>query len=1155
MILRCLTLYLLLSVPSLLWGQYLMGNAMVNDCEGELSDTNAGDVPDCYGHNENLTFTICIEQAASITFTIPEFCTEAFFDYMRVFDGPDTLSPLIGGPYSGSLTNISVTALSGCMTINFISDANVFCIGWLGSWTSEIIPPEPPSLLPLANVPCGSDQVIITLDKPMPCSTLTTDYVLTSGPAGIPLAQVIPLNCVNGFTTTILLIWEEPLNTGGDYGIILEGEQQDACQQDYPFSAGTSFSIVDCPLDVTLQAPPFCQGQCTQISALATGGDPGSYTYLWSPPAPNAAIITVCPDTPAIYIVTVMDGVGSLPASDTMLLIPYPKPSIGEDITICQTAEPVTLSTSIPGGSWSGTGIVPGQGSTWDPRRLGNNLSDRVIYTDPNGCSDTLNVTILPLDAGPDEAACPGSSPFPLAAALPPGGSWSGPGTTPQGLFNPAASGTYLLEYTHPNGCSGTKTVFVDNLSLPPTDSFCSSDPITQLGATPPSGWWTGAGISNSGAFDPAAAGAGQHTLVYQVNGCADSVSMWVRHTDAGPDLIICPDLGIVILPPPWTAGGIWSGLGIIDPVQGLFDPSIPANGANITLTLLADGCSDTRLARIRRTSIGLDTLRLCSNHDPLELRWESVQNVPGNGSWQGPGTYPGGNRWYINPAQAGAGLHQLHYTANGCADSMWLEINQPPTFLPDTFCISGIPALLSASPAPVSWSGTGIVDPASGWFDPAIAGAGAHLITATSAEGCSTSTPLVVLPLDTPQLAPLASIYCYRDTLIPLEIDPGPGFVLNQGVPGPPWFNPRILGEGLHTLTYAGSSRCSAERTTTVRVGPPVTVTMPFNSDTLCFGQGRQIYAEGGGGTYPGQYTYTWNNGLGNGQYHLPSPAIPTTYVVSVTDGCSDFAVDSLRLFILPEIELHFSTGPQVCYGDSTVATVYATPPGTYQFTWLTNPPQSGPVAWSRFGTLPLIATNETTGCQSSGEIRLPVYDPIVAYFSLNPRDSCISMLDPTIQIIDLSSGGTSGYWDFGDGSPILTWDPNHPVAHTFRDTGHFTLTLTIRNEGGCVSRHQERICVEAATTLWFPNALSANADGRNDYFKLTGLGITEIYWYIFDRWGNQLFEGRSLDDYWDGSYKGKPLPQGAYLFMAKYQSHFEKGWKEASGPVILLR
>ena len=78
-----------------------MSNQTVNECKGILLDSENGSPPGSYDHNENYTFSICIPGVPQITSVFDAFCTEEpvngmYLDYMRFYDGPDTLSPQIG---------------------------------------------------------------------------------------------------------------------------------------------------------------------------------------------------------------------------------------------------------------------------------------------------------------------------------------------------------------------------------------------------------------------------------------------------------------------------------------------------------------------------------------------------------------------------------------------------------------------------------------------------------------------------------------------------------------------------------------------------------------------------------------------------------------------------------------------------------------------------------------------------------------------------------------------------------------------------------------------------------------------------------------------------------------------------------------------------
>lgn len=71
----------------------------------------------------------------------------------------------------------------------------------------------------------------------------------------------------------------------------------------------------------------------------------------------------------------------------------------------------------------------------------------------------------------------------------------------------------------------------------------------------------------------------------------------------------------------------------------------------------------------------------------------------------------------------------------------------------------------------------------------------------------------------------------------------------------------------------------------------------------------------------------------------------------------------------------------------------------------------------------------------------------------------------------------------------------------------------------------------------LEFPNAFSPNGDGINDIYKAKSgyQSITEFHAYIFNRWGQKLYEWDNPAEGWDGKYKGKDVKQGVYYVLVK--------------------
>lgn len=68
-------------------------------------------------------------------------------------------------------------------------------------------------------------------------------------------------------------------------------------------------------------------------------------------------------------------------------------------------------------------------------------------------------------------------------------------------------------------------------------------------------------------------------------------------------------------------------------------------------------------------------------------------------------------------------------------------------------------------------------------------------------------------------------------------------------------------------------------------------------------------------------------------------------------------------------------------------------------------------------------------------------------------------------------------------------------------------------------------------------PNAFSPNGDGINDIYKAKEgyQSIVEFHAYIFNRWGQKLYEWTDPAGGWDGKYKGKDVAQGVYYCLVK--------------------
>jgi hypothetical protein len=250
----------------------------------------------------------------------------------------------------------------------------------------------------------------------------------------------------------------------------------------------------------------WCEGGSgsVQFTANVTGGV-GLYSYSWTPTtfiAPtNAQVVTVNPSAPGTYVYTVVvsDGNGcQASATDSVVVKSLPHPVItGLNAEYCASIVSVPLTASIPGGTFSGPGVV---GNTFRPKQIGVGIYNIIYTVTVNGCThDTFQQVIVnPLPivtiSGNDPDYC--SLDYPVTfIGSPAGGTWSGIGVNPTtGEFTPGSvtipnniSRTVKItyHYSDTNGCTDSTSVNVTVKKSPTlniavsADTICVGDAVT----------------------------------------------------------------------------------------------------------------------------------------------------------------------------------------------------------------------------------------------------------------------------------------------------------------------------------------------------------------------------------------------------------------------------------------------------------------------------------------------------------------------------------------------------------------------------------------------------------------------------------------------------------------------------------------------------
>lgn len=88
----------------------------------------------------------------------------------------------------------------------------------------------------------------------------------------------------------------------------------------------------------------------------------------------------------------------------------------------------------------------------------------------------------------------------------------------------------------------------------------------------------------------------------------------------------------------------------------------------------------------------------------------------------------------------------------------------------------------------------------------------------------------------------------------------------------------------------------------------------------------------------------------------------------------------------------------------------------------------------------------------------------------------------------------------------------------------------------------------------IFIPDAFSPNGDGNNDKLFVRGNNIQELYFAVYDRWGEKVFETTDKNNGWDGTYKGSTLSNAVFVYYCKGKYTDGLEFKQ-KGDVTLVR
>lgn len=497
----------------------------------------------------------------------------------------------------------------------------------------------------------------------------------------------------------------------------------------------------------------------------------------------------------------------------------------------------------------------------------------------------------------------------------------------------------------------------------------------------------------------------------------------------------------------------------------------------------------------------------------------------------------------------------------NNCIQTGSVVVDEPaqvimPVDVTDATCFGLADGIATANPvggtAPFvfSWSNGGSGQTIS-------LPSGSYSVTATDASTCQQIGTFVIGGM--PEIivqSQVADVQCFSGSSgsIILNVSGGAGGFNYSWSPNVSAGNSATdLFAGVYNIEITDANSCST--TYSVTINEPAAIGLIANSTNInCYGDNSGTITAGvSGGISPFNYDL-FESGVfiqnsGTGQFTTLSAGV---YSVVVADANS--CLDSATLLINEPALLSASSSftNASCFGvkDGQITVVASGGTPSYVYTISSGIQNTSGIFSELSAGAYSITIADLNNCETT--VSVSVEQPDAVSVNIIPDSVTINAGEAiTLEVITNLNGSVTYLWQ--PASDLSCNDCSNP-EFTGATTTQYTVTSV--NELGCSGSDNIIITVVPNYTIYIPNAFTPNGDGNNDTWKIFGNigGLEELEVMIFNRWGEKIFEGNLLNYEWDGTYMGKPLNPGVYVWHVntKFLDGYTKNFK---GSLTLMK
>jgi gliding motility-associated-like protein len=436
------------------------------------------------------------------------------------------------------------------------------------------------------------------------------------------------------------------------------------------------------------------------------------------------------------------------------------------------------------------------------------------------------------------------------------------------------------------------------------------------------------------------------------------------------------------------------------------------------------------------------------------------------------------------------------------------------------------------------------------------LVGTTTYTVTGTSAAGCTNTAQVTVIVNPLPVVSAGQDVAVCAGQQVTLNASGAANYSWNGGITNGLAFTPGATTT--YTVTGTSAAGCIATDQVLVTVNPIPTV---FAGNDVVTCPDQTVVLTGSGAA-----TYTWSPAVANGVAFIP-PAGVTTYTVTGTSAAGCTNTDQVLVTVNANLTASFT--PSVTTGCA---------PLTVTFT--NNTANSFDCIWTMSdgtqlnGCTSVTNTFEQPGCYdisltvtSANGCVTSITQPDLICVDANPlasfmpSDWQISELDMEVNFDNTSVNATQYLWNFGDTSPTSTEEsPMHD--YTGNEIGIYDVTLIATSPAGCTDTAYATIQIYEEVIFYVPNTFTPDDDTYNQTFKpifTSGYDPFDYNMYIYDRWGELIFETHNAEVGWDGSYGSnqeiKMVQDGTYTWKIEFKVTKNDERRMEIGHVNLIR